>query len=809
MPWPLASHISAILQDPRIAFRDPLFQAYHIERNALNQPRVWSGQFAVVYKGVDANGKSWAIRAFTSESRDRRNHYDQISAHLKAHRLRCLVDFEYRDRAIRSAGDGKWYPLIIMEWVSGDTLFKWARLQSQQGNSPALAKAAELWIEVANELAQASVSHGDLQHGNVMVTDGGQLKLVDYDCMCVPALVGRRNLEVGVEPYQHPGRNESTLLSLDLDNFSALAIYVALRALSVSPQLWQKHVERPGYDKLLFRLEDFQAPENSALYADIMRLPDKDLRDLTGRLFSTFLGPINQVPPLGQLVNSFTKVEQLLTEKKWEKAVLLLNRRGHFEDAPPRLKPLIHKAYEFVCRKQAWETYCKVPQKTSEDNDRQLVEAWNEKLFARFEAAERQRPRVAESRKRVTLLDRLNLLVQQTAKTITRDGEQRIVDAVAKLPQGYKYSLAARVEKAQRRVSAVARLDKMLEQSSSEAAIVAAWRAAEEAKCEKLVDAACRPRVELAERRAPVLKELYDLPSDLTPEERDSRLIKIWQEELLGDCREAERWRPLYEAAVARRELLAQLEKAVKAKDEAAILQLIEDPVLADHPIPDAWKKAIEKAKASTNRADDLFAALQAGQRSEFAELFDARILRAQVDRFEQYQAMLNEWTNELVLPPENLGLQPSAARPSIAPAGGPEGTYRVRWKWPPAGLTDQFILAVCPGEPGVQEVPQEVSAHLRLTLDRETWEKDGRSRVIQTKLDWIDCCVVAWAVIDLGFRAYYSQPLVIGRLEARSSWKWKGWNLLSSRGGKTADADPDGSAPTETEDQEQDEKQQ
>ena len=38
-------------------------------------------------------------------------------------------------------------------------------------------------------------------------------KLVDYDGMCVPALVGRRNLEVGVEPYQHPQRNESTRLS--------------------------------------------------------------------------------------------------------------------------------------------------------------------------------------------------------------------------------------------------------------------------------------------------------------------------------------------------------------------------------------------------------------------------------------------------------------------------------------------------------------------------------------------------------------------------------------------------------------------
>ena len=47
--------------------------------------------------------------------------------------------------------------------------------------------------------------------------------------------MGRRNLEVGVDPYQHRDRSAATLLSLDLDNFSALVIYVALRALAVQP----------------------------------------------------------------------------------------------------------------------------------------------------------------------------------------------------------------------------------------------------------------------------------------------------------------------------------------------------------------------------------------------------------------------------------------------------------------------------------------------------------------------------------------------------------------------------------------------
>jgi hypothetical protein len=53
-----------MVQQPRVAFRDPRLQACRIERNAFNQPRVWAGQFAVVYKGLDPQGKAVAIRTF-------------------------------------------------------------------------------------------------------------------------------------------------------------------------------------------------------------------------------------------------------------------------------------------------------------------------------------------------------------------------------------------------------------------------------------------------------------------------------------------------------------------------------------------------------------------------------------------------------------------------------------------------------------------------------------------------------------------------------------------------------------------------
>jgi eukaryotic-like serine/threonine-protein kinase len=302
MPWPLASNFSAILANPRFAFRDPQLQACRIERNAIHQPRVWSGSFAVVYKASDSQGKAWAIRAFTSESRERREHYERITEHLKKQPARCLVDFDYREAAIRSAGDGKWYPLVVMDWVEGSTLFTWAGAKCRTGKGASLAMAVKHWLALVQELEQLQIAYGDLQHGNVLVTSEGRLKLVDYDGMCVPALVGRRNVEIGVRPYQHAQRNESTLLSPQLDNFSALVIYVALRALAADPSLWLKHVDQTDYDTLLFRKEDFLDCERSPLFRDLQNSPDKEVPRLAAQLFAYAHQLMEMVPPLREVV---------------------------------------------------------------------------------------------------------------------------------------------------------------------------------------------------------------------------------------------------------------------------------------------------------------------------------------------------------------------------------------------------------------------------------------------------------------------------------------------------------------------------
>jgi len=779
MSWPLASHFSAMLQNPRVAFRDPALKQCRIEKDRCNQPRPWSGAFAVVYKGVPADGGDpFALRVFTTESPERRERYGLASAYLKTRRLGCLVDFEYRDESIRSAGDGKWYPLIVMDWVEGETLFHWVRARCLEGNGPALAEAAARWVDLIKELADARIAHGDLQDANVMVTSSGQLKLVDYDCMCVPALVGRRNLEVGVEPYQHPDRGETTHLSLDLDSFSALVIYVALRAVAVDPMLWTRYVERPSHDRLLFRTEDFQAPGASPLYHDLTRSPARDVRDLTEKLFSLWRMRIDQAPSLVHLTNSYAEVEELLQNEQWEAAVKLLNRRGQFRDAPEHLKPLIHQAYEYVCRKQAWDAFQRLPDRLSELDDRKLVNAWNEVLFGGFEPAERERPRVMAARKRVTVLDRLHHMVQRSSRETTRSEERGIALAAKHLPKGYQYSLRPRVEAARQSLDAITQLERTLRRSSGEAAIVAGWRKVVAAQCVRFVRAEDRPRIELAERRFAVIEALQRIPENLPPDQLDRRVLDVWNEELADGCEELEAWRTVHEWAVYRRQLLDRIEAAIRAGDDATVVEVVEDPALENYTLPVTWTAAIRMARERVTKTETLVAALEGEDRSSFVDLFDARLVRKRLDRFASHESRLSEWTRWEILPLEGLGLGPALGRASLFCIDKAEGAYRVRWTWPQARFTDQCLLAVCAHEPQPDDDPRDLDVLYRLPVDRRNWESGGGSRVIHVKREWKGSLVVVWAMVDLGFRVFASEPLVLGRLDA-------GRGLRGGRGGR------------------------
>ena len=277
MAWPSPQDYNEAIQNPRLNFSDPELQSGQPEVTALGLPKTISGAFASVYR-LNCGGKSFAVRCFTSEVADQQQRYEAISRHLAQVPLPYTVGFEYLAQGIRI--QGRWYPILKMEWVQGESLDEY--LRRNLGDSREISALSEKWMQLVQSLSAASIAHGDLQHGNILVANNN-LKIIDYDGMFVPALKGRTSHEMGHRNYQSPHRTPQHF-DLYLDNFSAWVIYISLLALSLAPALWGQ--TKAGDENLLFRKQDFENPLQSPTLLLLSTHSDSRLRGLAD-LFRT------------------------------------------------------------------------------------------------------------------------------------------------------------------------------------------------------------------------------------------------------------------------------------------------------------------------------------------------------------------------------------------------------------------------------------------------------------------------------------------------------------------------------------------
>jgi serine/threonine protein kinase len=235
--------------------------------------------------------RTWAVRCFLRELSDQQRRYEAISQHLKAARLDYTVGFDYIPRGIRIRG--QWYPILKMEWVQGDSLNTY--IEKHLNNLSALSDLAKRWVGMIETLQRACIAHGDLQHGNVLVANGN-LRLIDYDGMYVPALAGQSSHEIGHSNYQHPLRTGSDF-GPNMDDFSAWVIYVSLVVLSIDSRLWS--CGNGGDECLLFRKVDFEQPHASNTLNQLLKHPDARVQSLVAIFQSLLYRELDNIPTLG------------------------------------------------------------------------------------------------------------------------------------------------------------------------------------------------------------------------------------------------------------------------------------------------------------------------------------------------------------------------------------------------------------------------------------------------------------------------------------------------------------------------------
>lgn len=295
MTYPSLEQYSQALQAPQVHLLDSVLKSGTVRMSGLGMPLALCGGFALTYT-VDAIGKRYAVRCFHKEAPDLERRYQVISAKLRQMASPWFLPFEFNPKGIRIQGQE--YPVVKMEWALGETLSEF--LEREHGSSSSLNRLRATLARLSEFLEGVGIAHGDIQPGNVMVSqNGGAVQLIDYDGMYIDAFQGARATELGQINFQHPQRS-ATHFNSKIDRFSFIALDVALQALAADPDIWRRSHSDP--DAVVFRRADYLSPGASPVFKEALSLPG--IADHVRNLAQVALAPMDHAPSLADFLQA-------------------------------------------------------------------------------------------------------------------------------------------------------------------------------------------------------------------------------------------------------------------------------------------------------------------------------------------------------------------------------------------------------------------------------------------------------------------------------------------------------------------------
>lgn len=257
----------------------------------------YAGGFCVVFPYETPTNK-YAVRCWHAEVSETKKRTQLIAETLNSCSLPYFVGFEYYEDGIMTSA-GK-QPIVVMDWVNALPLKKYI---AKHLNEPTTINLlAENFKIMVADLHKQHLSHGDLQHGNIMVRDDGSLVLVDYDSMYVPTLKGMKDEIKGLDGYQHPSRAKNEYVTEKADYFSELVIYTSLKVLAMDNSFWKK-LNIENSETMLFSKEDIVSAGSSPIFGELRK--SSEIKPLVDALCEFMaLDSIDKLVPLEQAVVS-------------------------------------------------------------------------------------------------------------------------------------------------------------------------------------------------------------------------------------------------------------------------------------------------------------------------------------------------------------------------------------------------------------------------------------------------------------------------------------------------------------------------
>ena len=219
------------------------------------EPMRSSGAFAVVFKMRDeSTGKEYALKCFTEDQDGRAEAYRQIADELESVDSTYVTSVKYLEKElfVDCDGDDHEFPVLLMDWIEGETMDHY--ITENLYDNYAMSMLCYHFCKMAAWLRSQPFAHGDIKPDNIIVRPDGSLTLIDYDGMFVPSMKGQTSPTIGAKDFSHPLRTKDDFDDT-IDDFSLATIALSLKAISLSPSLFDEYASS---DRLLFSADDYR-----------------------------------------------------------------------------------------------------------------------------------------------------------------------------------------------------------------------------------------------------------------------------------------------------------------------------------------------------------------------------------------------------------------------------------------------------------------------------------------------------------------------------------------------------------------------